>query len=64
MEPTNGVVHLSPIFDWYRNDFPVGPAGLGEFLARFHPPGPARDLLQSGRFRVEFTDYDWSLNQS
>jgi len=64
VDPTNGVVHLSPIFDWYRDDFPVGFAGLGGFLARFHPPGPARDLLQSGRFQVEFTDYDWSLNQS
>ncbi len=62
VDPTNGVVHLSPIFDWYRGDFPVGTDGLGGFLARFHPPGPTRDLLQNGRFRVDFTDYDWSLN--
>ena len=38
-------------------------AYVGEDLDHFHPAGPARDLLRSGRFRVELTDYDWSLNQ-
>ncbi len=63
VDPENGVVFLSPVFDWYREDFPSGIPGLGEFLLRFHPPGPARDLLQSGEFSVEFTDYDWKLNR-
>ncbi len=62
IDTTEGVAYLSPIFDWYREDFPAGTAGLGGFMARFHPSGPTKDLLQSGRFRVEFTDYDWSLN--
>lgn len=57
-----GVVHLSPIFDWYRNDFPAGTAGLGRYLARYFPPGPERTLLESGDFEVRHTDYDWSLN--
>ncbi|NNM04276.1 MAG: DUF547 domain-containing protein [Gemmatimonadetes bacterium] len=58
------VVHLSRIIDWYRDDFPPGSEGLGRFLAEFHPPGPERDLLESGRFDVKYTDYDWSLNGS
>lgn len=58
----DGVVYLSPIFDWYREDFPEGAEGLGGYLAGFHPPGPVRELLESGRFAVRFTEYDWSLN--
>ena len=55
-------VHLSPIFDWYQDDFPSGKEGLGRYLARFFPPGPERELLESGDFDIEHTDYDWSLN--
>ena len=62
VDPASGTAFLSPIFDWYREDFPEGKEGLGRYLAPFFPPGPARDLLESGRFDVEFTEYDWSLN--
>ncbi len=55
-------VYLSPIFKWYREDFPEGTAALGKYLARFYPPGSPRDLLLSGDFRIEYTKYDWSLN--
>jgi len=56
------VVHLSPIFDWYREDFPAGAEGLGRYLAAFFPPGAERALLESGSFRTSYTRYDWSLN--
>jgi hypothetical protein len=52
-------VHVSPIFEWYKEDF--GPY-LGAFLARYVPDGPARKLLESGKFKTEETPYDWSLN--
>ena len=52
-------VHLSPIFTWFKDDF--GP-DLGGFLARHVPDGPARALLESGRFKTVETPYDWSLN--
>ncbi len=54
-------VHLSPIFDWYKDDF-GGTAALGRYVGGFHPPGPARTLLESGAFELVFTDYDWRLN--
>ncbi|MDZ7780628.1 MAG: DUF547 domain-containing protein [Gemmatimonadota bacterium] len=57
-----GKIYLSSIFDWYREDFPKGRDGLGEYLADFFPPGPERELLKSGDFEIEHTDYDWSLN--
>ncbi|HUF11094.1 MAG TPA: DUF547 domain-containing protein [Rhodothermales bacterium] len=55
-------VLLSPIFKWYREDFPEGNSALGQYLAQFYPAGPPRNLLLSGDFRIEYTEYDWSLN--
>ena len=54
-------VHLSPIFSWFKDDF--GP-DLGRFLARYFPDGPARRLLESGKFKMVETPYDWSLNST
>ncbi len=62
VDPASGTVFLSPIFDWYREDFPEGKEGLGRYLAAFFPPGPHREFLEGGRFEIRFTDYDWSLN--
>lgn len=62
VEVEEGKVFLSPIFDWYREDFPSGDEGLGTYLATFFPPGPERAFLEGGDFDVEHTDYDWSLN--
>jgi hypothetical protein len=58
----SGRVYLSPIFDWYREDFPAGNEGLGAYLAPYFPGAAENALLSGGRFRVVLTDYDWSLN--
>ena len=58
-------VYLSPIFVEFRDyieDFGGSHAAVGRYVARYFPPGPARDLLTSGRFAVKVTDYDWTLN--
>lgn len=55
-------VYLSPIFDWYGEDFGDSPAAIGRWLARYHPDGPARRLLAEGGFRIRYTPYDWKLN--
>ncbi len=58
-------VHLSPIFVGFRDyikDFGGSEAAVGRYVARYFPAGPERQLLESGRFRVEKTDYDWALN--
>ncbi len=57
-----GILYLSPIFDWYKQDFGGSDATLGRFLAPYHPAGASRVLLESGAFKVAWTDYDWSLN--
>ncbi|MDQ3069257.1 MAG: DUF547 domain-containing protein [Acidobacteriota bacterium] len=66
-------LRVSSIFKWYGEDFiktyaPIAPAGpdpatravLGAVM-RFGPSGAA-SLAKSGRARVVFLDYDWSLN--
>lgn len=58
-------VHLSPIFVEFRDyirDFGGTKASVGRYVARWFPPGPERTLLESGDFKVEVTDYDWTLN--
>ena len=58
-------VYLSPIFVGFRNyikDFGGSEAAVGKFIARYFPAGPERELLLSGDFKVETTNYDWTLN--
>jgi hypothetical protein len=45
-------LHLSSIFKWYRDDFARAASSLEAYLARYGMRGE----------RIEFLDYDWSLN--
>jgi hypothetical protein len=58
-------VYLSPILEWYADDFGGTKQAVGRYLARFFskPKGPAQELLESGDFELKYTDYDWSLNR-
>ncbi|MDE1975694.1 MAG: DUF547 domain-containing protein [Elusimicrobia bacterium] len=70
-----GVVYLSSIFKWYGQDFiprylPASGFGLGSAKERasLHFIGDYlsaadRDYLAKGRYRVDYLDYDWSLNE-
>lgn len=58
-------VYVSNVFSFrdYERDFGGSKAGVARFIARYHPAGPARELLESGRWATwVVTDYDWSLN--
>ena len=63
VDVARGVVYGSPIFTWYRDDFGGTLQGVGAFWARYLPAGAEQDLVRSGRFRWEDTDYDWRLNR-
>jgi hypothetical protein len=56
----DGVLHLSSIFDWYREDFPSGRDALLDWLAGYARPELARQLC-SLQGPIEH-DYDWGLN--
>lgn len=55
-------VYVSPIFDWYRQDFGGSDASIARFIAQYYAAGPERDLLLGGTFKLETTPYDWTLN--
>lgn len=55
------VLHLSPIFKWFSGDFEAASGSVVKFVAPFFPEA-ARDALAGGEFKIEYTDYDWSLN--
>ena len=62
-------LHLSSLFDWYRDHFEswrpgpnAQPAGsITAFVARYLPAADAAKLLESD-YRIVFEQYDWSLN--
>lgn len=55
------VITVSPILDWFGEDFGGTTA---ERLRRIAPflPQAARELANSGTARLTFLDYDWGLN--
>lgn len=55
-------VYWSMIFNHYDEDFGGSEASIGRYIARFYPPGPERQLLESGTFTARETSYDWRLN--
>ena len=57
--------YLSPILVEFRDyiaDFGGTRDAVGRYVARWHPPGPERALLERGGVRVVVTAYDWTLN--
>ncbi len=56
------VVHASRIFEWYKDDFGGNDAAIGHYIAQYYPESPEKHLLLGGHFKLEFLDYDWTLN--
>ena len=48
------------IFDWYAADFKSG-GGVLAFIAKYGPPDAAA-AIAGGKVKLEFAEYDWSLN--
>jgi hypothetical protein len=61
-DPASRTLRLSSIFDWFREDFERSSQTLPAFVARYAEPATATALSSGGNVRVEFLDYDWSLN--
>lgn len=55
----DGVIHLTKIFEWYRDDF-GGEDGVRAFLARHRPDDALR--LRNTNCALRSMDYDWTLN--
>ena len=56
------IAYLSKIFDWFEKDFVAHSGSLLKYVAQYvTDPKVAREL-KANRYRVEFVDYDWTLN--
>ncbi len=53
--------YASSIFKWFRGDFERAKGSLAAFIGQYAQPDVAAALKQ-GNVRIEFLDYDWSLN--
>ena len=58
----NSILHLSPIFDWYREDFGKTDAAIRRFVAPYFDGAGEKNAFSDSRLKIEFTEYDWSLN--
>ncbi|MCB1916834.1 MAG: DUF547 domain-containing protein [Rhodocyclaceae bacterium] len=64
-----GALKVSKIFDWYEEDFDGRSRDFTSLAATFSAyadvlaeSDPARSAIRAGNYRVDFLDYDWSLN--
>ena len=61
LDPGGKVLRLTRLYDWYGSDFEQVSGSVLRFAARYSPALQAE--LEAGREpRIEFLDYDWSLN--
>jgi hypothetical protein len=55
------IVYLSPIFQWFPQDFVKRSGSVLVFVEAYFP-GKVSNELRKWNFKIEYTNYDWSLN--
>jgi hypothetical protein len=55
-------LHLSPIFDWFKDDFTGRSGSVEKFIAPFMSGGD-RAVVEKGGLTIKSTAYSWSLNK-
>jgi hypothetical protein len=63
IDPTANRLYLSPIFKWYHEDFVNASGSVIGFIQPFLSPED-RLTVTNKKLVIEFTDYDWSLNEA
>ena len=65
----DGVLEVSNIFEWYKDDFSKGLQGIksleaffGRHAALLTGNTEHRKLVQEGKASIRYLDYDWTLN--
>lgn len=59
----NNTLHISKIFKWYGDDFKNASGSVPAFLAP-RMAGSEAQQQQLNQAKIEFLDYDWSLNET
>ncbi len=56
------IAYLSKIFDWFEEDFAAQAGSVPAFVARYVSSAELAGGLAAGEYRIEYLDYDWSVN--
>ncbi|KZX58316.1 hypothetical protein A3709_02300 [Halioglobus sp. HI00S01] len=59
--PDEGRAELSSIFKWFEEDFVTAAGSVQAYVASY-VEGDFAPLLREKKLKVEYLDYDWSLN--
>lgn len=60
IDDDNEVIVISPIFDWFADDFKGKSGSVVAFIAPYYSKNP-EDLKS---YQIKYTNYDWSLNDN
>jgi len=61
---TTQTLHLSKIFDWFADDFSGSAGSVAAFVAEGVTDDRAElERINAAQVKIEFLDYDWSLNK-
>ena len=61
VDTEEGTLYLSPIFDWFKEDFVKKSGNVVKFIYPYLKKSD-QALLQKGGLKLKYTDYDWDLN--
>lgn len=61
-EGERGILRLSPIFSWFKDDFTASGESVEAFVAPYFDE-PTRTNIASGNVTLKSAKYDWSLNK-
>ena len=57
-------LYVSKIFDWYGDDFVKKYGSVVKFIAKYYTSNEVlKNKIASGKFDLDFPDYNWSLNE-
>ncbi len=61
---SGGELEVSKIFDWFKEDFEPRAAYFARYADVLADDAKGRELVAGGKFRLQFLEYDWSLNDA
>ena len=61
-DKVNKIAYLSPIMDWFTEDFESTGKTLQEYVAGYIDDPEIRADLAANNYQLQFKKYDWSLN--
>ena len=62
IDPDKNTVRLSPVMDWYKDDFGKNQQDRLDFIKPFIQDADARAFLSRDKLKIENLDYDWGIN--